>query len=426
MTTTSPEHLLTKTSKKPRFEVIIVDNSYTIDLEEYPVTQLHDLAEVLREKVLKGTIIGATLSNIKKGVEKTYNKVTVTPFSSKEGVLYQLTFTYDKKVTHQNCSEEDVVGEILKLMESYFRNATFFVEDEDIHVLTSKKGKITMLHKKPTKKLTPYKAHNRKKKYIIEEGEDCDFLLYLGVMSSNRKIHAKKYDKFKQINKFLEIIENSLDAFDPSKPISILDFGCGKAYLTFALYYYLVKKKGYQVDIIGLDLKEDVIDYCNHVATELDYKGLQFLKGDIKDYNEKEEVDMVITLHACDTATDAALIKATHWNAKVILSVPCCQHELFNQIKAPVLEPMLKHGLIKERLSSLVTDAMRTQLLEVVGYEVTVIEFIDMEHTPKNLMIKAVKTGRPNPKAQQEALESYERYKEFWGYEAFIHELIPK
>ncbi|WP_105618782.1 class I SAM-dependent methyltransferase [Vallitalea okinawensis] len=383
---------------------------------------MENLLNNLEEIINNQFFIQGTLSNLKKGIEKTYKKVSIKPFDSKQGILYQITYVFDKKVTHQNVNGEELLTEIKNLLESTFRNAMFYTKNVDIHVMTSKKGSMKVLNKKPTKQLKILESHNRKKKYIIEEGEDCDFLIHLGVMSSNGKVHAKKFDKFKQINKFLEIVENSLEHLDNQKTINIIDFGCGKAYLTFALYYYLVKRKNYKVNIIGLDLKEDVIDYCNHVARELNYVGLCFLKGDIKDYDEAKDVDMVITLHACDTATDAALSKAVIWGAKVILSVPCCQHELFDQIQNDTLEPMLKHGLIKERLSSLVTDSMRTCILEIKGYEVVVIEFIDMEHTPKNLMIKAVF----NDKKSEKALNEYELFKSFWNINPYLERELMK
>ena len=213
----------------------------------------------------------------------------------------------------------------------------------------------------------------------------------LGVQTKEGKIIHAKYDKFKQINRFLEFVQDILPALPQDRKISILDFGCGKSYLTFALYYYLKILNHYQVDVVGLDLKEDVIDNCNRLKEKYGYDDLMFLKGDIKEYNDKEQVDMVVTLHACDTATDYALYKAITWNAKVILSVPCCQHELNKQIDSRLLQPVLKYGLLKERMSALLTDGIRANLLEKAGYETQILEFIDMEHTPKNILIRAVK-----------------------------------
>lgn len=253
-------------------------------------------------------------------------------------------------------------------------------------------------------------THNKTKKYIIPDNEPCDFLIELGVMNKDGKVLAKKYDKFKQINKFLEIVDDAVTKALPESDYKIIDFGCGKAYLTFALYYYFNKIKNINVQIVGLDLKKEVIDFCNSVVKKLNYSKLRFEYGDIKDYNTNQVVDMVVTLHACDNATDAALVKAIKWNTSTILSVPCCQHEFFDKVNNDNLEPMLKHGLIKERLSSLVTDSLRSLFLETKGYKVQLVEFVDMEHTPKNILIRATKAN-----VREEAINEYENFKKFWS-----------
>ena len=237
-------------------------------------------------------------------------------------------------------------------------------------------------------------SHDRKKKYVLEEGVPVPFLQDLGVMTQDGKIVHAKFDKFRQINRFLEFIEDILPALSREREITILDFGCGKSYLTFAMYYYLKELKGYDVNIIGLDLKEDVIKKCNGLAQKYGYDKLHFLHGDIADYEGLQKVDMVVTLHACDKATDYALAKAVEWDAQVILSVPCCQHELNSQIHNELLEPVLKYGILKERISALLTDGIRAELLEAKGYSTQILEFIDMEHTPKNLLIRAVKNEK--------------------------------
>lgn len=229
---------------------------------------------------------------------------------------------------------------------------------------------------------------------MLEEGIPVPFLVDLGVMTAEGKIVRARFDKFRQINRFLEFIEDILPQLAKDRELTILDFGCGRSYLTFAMYYYLHELKRYDIRIIGLDLKKDVIRHCNELSQRYGYEKLKFLEGNIADYTGVDEVDMVVTLHACDTATDFALAKAVHWNAKVILSVPCCQHELNRQIKNEDLEPVLKYGLLKERISALVTDGLRAQYLEREGYEAQILEFIDMEHTPKNILIRAVRTGR--------------------------------
>ena len=274
-----------------------------------------------------------------------------------------------------------------------------------ITVLVSKKGKVTVkkkARKEPAKEADL--SHNRQKRYILEEGTPVPFLVDLGVMTPEGKVVHARFDKFRQINRFLEFIEDILprlaDRAKDGRELTILDFGCGKSYLTFAMYYYLHEMRGLDIRIIGLDLKADVIRRCSRLGEAYGYTKLKFLEGDIADYTGVDRVDMVVTLHACDTATDYALAKAVGWDAKVILSVPCCQHELNRQIQNDVLEPVLGYGLIKERMAALVTDALRARYLELEGYETQILEFIDMEHTPKNILIRAVKTGKGEKKEE--------------------------
>ncbi len=373
---------------------------------------MNELAQLMKDLICNNGLIQIVLSNVKKGVQKEYNKVNIAPFIKKEEIFYNIEYVYDKKVLHKNIRGEQLSDEVVELMKSYFKNTTIFSKDADYQVLTSKSGNVKIIKAKPTKKETQIFDHNRKKQYILEENTYVDFLVYLEVMNKEGRIYDKRRDKFKQINKFLEIVEDAVKDMDNSKILNIVDFGCGKAYLTFALYYYLVKLKNYKVNIIGLDIKQDVIDFCNKVARELGYVGLKFEIGEIRNFTEIDSVDMMVTLHACDTATDDALIKAIKWNTKIILSVPCCQHELFNQIDNPIMKPLLKHGLIKERLSALITDSVRVKLLEAIGYNVAVIEFIDIEHTPKNLMIKAVKIRES---MDDKLLAEYNSFKDFWG-----------
>lgn len=256
-------------------------------------------------------------------------------------------------------------------------------------------------------------SHNRDKNYLIAEGTPCDFLVKLGVMNRDGTVKPKHYHKFRQINRFLEIVEDVYPALPTDRTIRIIDFGCGKSYLTFALYYYLHIIKERNVSIVGLDLKKDVIDFCSRTACELGYTNLTFLMGDIADYTG-DNADMVVTLHACDTATDYALINAVNWNTRVILSVPCCQHELFSQIRNELHQPMLKYGIIKDKFTELLTDALRGLKLEEMGYKVSMIEFTPLEHTSRNIMIKAVK-GVPYKKLQQKAADEYSRLKEFYN-----------
>ena len=241
-------------------------------------------------------------------------------------------------------------------------------------------------------------AHNKAKQYILQEGKPVDFLVGLGVQSPDGKVTKAKYDKFRQINRYLEFIEDVLTELPADRTIRIIDFGCGKSYLTFAMYYYLHVLNGRDIQVTGLDLKADVIDHCNELAAKCGYDKLNFEKGDISTYAGADQVDMVVTLHACDTATDYALEKAIKWGAKVIMAVPCCQHEVNRQIHCDALNPVLQYGLIKERMSALITDAVRAELLAGQGYDTQILEFIDMEHTPKNLLIRAVKRKGMRPK----------------------------
>ena len=277
-----------------------------------------------------------------------------------------------------------------------FRNAVVETQSFTANVLVSKKGAVTIKKKMnaTAKALMISLDHNRKKKYILEEGIPVPFLIDLGVMTQTGAIVHSHYDKFRQINRFLEYIEDILPALPTGRELRILDFGCGKSYLTFAIYYYLKVLKGYPVRITGLDLKEDVIRHCNDLAARYGYDKLEFLCGDIAYYDGCSQVDMVVTLHACDTATDYALAKAVGWGAKVILSVPCCQHELNKQMKNDLLSPVLHYGILKERMAALMTDGLRAQILEAKGYRTQILEFIDMAHTPKNLLIRAVYNGR--------------------------------
>lgn len=373
---------------------------------------MKEISKLINSIILNGEIIEGSISNPRKKDENSYNKINIKPVLIKGEIKIQFAYNYKSKVIHQNLSQREAVENIIEILNN-FRQGIFFTKDADYQILISKKGKIKILKKNPTK-LGIDLSHNRKKEYIIEEEIPCDFLIRLGVMNKDGKVLAKRYDKFRQINRFLEMVEDIIPNLEKDKTINIIDFGCGKSYLTFALYYYLVNILNMDVSIVGLDLKEDVIEFCNEVAEDLDYNKLKFIHGDIVDFKEAKDVDMVVTLHACDTATDAALIQAINWDAKIILSVPCCQHEFYNKIQNPVLEPMLKHGIIKEKLASLVTDSLRANVLEIQGYEVQLLEFIDMEHTPKNILIRGVKIEK---KDNTEAIENYKKFKEFWGLE---------
>ena len=349
---------------------------------------------------LNETLIRVILSNpsSKDGVIK----ICARPVLKNKTLLFQIEEYTKTQVFHKNLTAGDAGSYLTGKLSSdtssqtaSFKNALVETQSFTANVLVSKKGTITIKKKMNASAKQPKisLSHNRKKKYILEEGIPVPFLIDLGVMTQNGNIINAHYDKFRQINRFLEYIEDILPSLPTGRELRILDFGCGKSYLTFAIYYYLKVLKGYPVRITGLDLKEDVIRHCNELAVKYGYDKLEFLCGDIAYYDGCSQVDMVVTLHACDTATDYALAKAVGWGAKVILSVPCCQHELNKQMKNDLLSPVLHYGILKERMAALMTDGLRAQILEANGYRTQILEFIDMAHTPKNLLIRAVYNG---------------------------------
>lgn len=323
-------------------------------------------------------------------------KVQIRPLLLRGELVFQASEYKNNQVFHHNLTADQVPERVAQWMEQ-MRQLELIHQEAKVHALVSKKGKVTWKHSKSSVEQKPDLSHNRAKKYILDPDVKVPFLVDLGVQTKEGKIVNSRYDKFRQINRFLEFVEDILPALPKDREVVILDFGCGKSYLTFAMYYYLHELKHYDIRIIGLDLKADVITRCNSLKERYGYEKLTFLAGDIADYEGVSQVDMVVTLHACDTATDFALDKAVRWGAKVILSVPCCQHEVNRQIQNDLLEPVLKYGLLKERMSALFTDAIRANLLEEAGYQVQILEFIDMEHTPKNILIRGVKTARQIP-----------------------------
>lgn len=346
------------------------------------------------------TCIQIVLSNPRRKGE--IKKISLRPVFISEGLYFQQTSYIGTKVFHKNLSRDQAVEKTEQALRKEFKQCQIITETEMVVILSNKRGEFSFRTKeKQTERKQGDMEHNRKKKYILEEGTPVPFLKDLGVMTAEGKIVHSKYDKYKQINRFLEFVEDILPELPQGREITLLDFGCGKSYLTFAVYYYLKVLKQYDLRVIGLDLKEDVIEHCNNLKEKYGYEKLQFLKGDIASYQGVDKADIVITLHACDTATDYALEKAVTWGAKVILSVPCCQHELNNQIKNNILRPVLKYGIIKERMAALLTDAIRAEYLESRGYRTQLLEFIDMEHTPKNILIRGIFHGKAADNREQ-------------------------
>ncbi|MBQ8184826.1 MAG: methyltransferase [Lachnospiraceae bacterium] len=379
---------------------------------------MEELKQLLQEQ-LNQELSLIIISNPRSG--QSVSKIKIRPVLLKEQLYFQAEQAVGPKVFHENWKAADLQQQILSWMQLSFKQLQLESRTVSATALVSKKGKVTLKKKQQTccVKQGPLE-HNRKKRYLLEEGKPVPFLVDLGVMTPEGKVVHAKYDKFRQINRFLEFVEDVLPELPKDREVTILDFGCGKSYLTFALYEYLKVLNGVDVRIIGLDLKEDVITRCNALSEKYGYDKLHFWLGDVANYEEVSRVDMVVTLHACDTATDHALYKAVKWGARVILSVPCCQHELNGQLQNDTLKPVLKYGLLKERMAALITDGLRAELLTCQGYETQILEFIDMEHTPKNILIRAVKRR----KAAGELSKDYRACAEFLHVSGTLERLL--
>lgn len=337
--------------------------------------------------------------------ENKYRKVEAKPVVIKGRELWQISCYTEKQVFQENVEAAALADRLTEHFPEKLCQINIFGADKEYGFKVTKKGKLLKQVQrrqqiKPVYHPEQENAHNRKKNYILQEGTVIPPLVDMGIFTSEGKVVRSMYDKYKQINRFIEMVDDVLKD-ETKEELHIIDFGCGKSYLTFVIYYYLVELKGRKADIVGLDLKADVIEKCNRTAEKYGYGGLHFELGDINGYNADTPVDMVVTLHACDTATDYALYNAVKWNAKYILSVPCCQHEVNKQIDSALLAPMMKYGIIKERMSALVTDAVRGCMLEYRGYRTQLMEFVDMAHSPKNILIRAVKTNVSREKRKQ-------------------------
>lgn len=367
----------------------------------------------------KDSFISATLSNPK---DKTYyRKLEIKLINIKLTNVYQFIYYSDTQVFHKNLNYNETLKTFEKEILDNYKNAQIFTKDSDYSLFSNRLKDVSIKKLKPTKvKVT--QTNNRQKNYILPEDTFIPFLYELGIVSEEGKMHNSKYSKFKQVNRYLEFIDDVIDNFDKNKTINIVDFGCGKSYLTFATHYYFKEIKKMNVNIIGLDLKKDVINNCNKIVSKYYLEGIKFLTGDIKDYISNEDVDMVISLHACDTATDYALHQAINWKSKVILAVPCCQHEVNKQIKANTLSAINDYGLIQERIASLLTDLSRAELLKSEGYKTQILEFIDLEHTPKNILIRAVYSNSKD----SEALNKLNTLKNEFNYSLTLEKLLNK
>jgi len=374
-----------------------------------------DMFQQLLKLIENKTLIAATVSQPRSKTDEV-KRVKMKPVELKGIYHIQLEYQYERVLKHENIELTNLAPKLEELLQQ-FRQVQAEFEEQKIHIQLSKKFKVLWKSDQVQTKKVVNLSHNRKKNYLLSEDTAYPFLVRLGVQTPDGKVKKQKHDKFRQINRFVEFIDDALEYLPKDRPVRILDFGSGKSYLTFALYHYLRIEKGLDIRVTGLDLKKEVIEECQQIANDLNYDHLEFLVGDINDYNEETAVDMVVTLHACDIATDMALARAVKWGAKVILSVPCCQHELNTQLKSPALDVMLQHGLVKERFAALATDSIRAELLKLVGYEAQLLEFIDMEHTPKNILIRAYFTGN---KPSEEEQKKYKAFRDFLGATPFL------
>ena len=374
------------------------------------------------EKIFNENLQKAVISK-PKNKQSEFKKITVSLMKD----FYQIAKYTEKQVFHENIKKENILNRVEELIGDNFLQVNAWTEEKEISLLVSKKDKIFHKEKKLDSQNTAnnHTEHNRKKQYLLPEGEVIEPLVDMGIFTKEGKVVQSMYDKYKQINRLIEMIDDSVRRNDYKK-LNIIDFGCGKSYLTFIVYYYLTEIKKIDTTIIGLDLKKDVIEKCNKAAEKYGYKNLRFELGDINGYKCPFEVDMVITLHACDTATDYALFNAINWNAKMIFSVPCCQHELNAQIKTDNLALLTRYGIIQERFSALLTDSIRGNLLEYCGYKTQLLEFIDFAHTPKNILIRAVKRDTTPKSVKEKALSEVENALKEFNVEPTLYKLLVK
>ena len=385
--------------------------------------------EQLFQQILDNDVFKLIISKPKQKDNK-YKKIVI----EKKSDYYQISKYTEKQVFHENVKEHALASRCTELTFEHFLQVNAWTVSWEYYILISKKGNASLKRKKIQGAAAAVEQnrsngvslkHNRSKNYILEEGTPIPPLVDMGVFTKEGKVVRTMYDKFKQINRFIEMIDDAIKTSSDTE-LNVIDFGCGKSYLTFILYYYLTEIKKVKANIIGLDLKADVIKHCNEVAQKYGYDGLHFELGDINGYQTPFDVDMVITLHACDTATDFALYNAITWNARMIFSVPCCQHELNSQIQTNHLKALTDYGIIKERFSALATDAIRGKLLEYCGYKTQLLEFIDFAHTPKNILIRAIKRPMTAKNARTKAMEDVEALCDEFHFKPTLYNLIKE
>ena len=340
-------------------------------------------------------------------------KTTIDPVELRGETAYRFTAHLSDRTTHENLAPDAARERLGALLTDYGQGLLQGAE-ADWQVLGE-----TVLRRPPSRPVAR-RGHDRRKQYLLEEGTPVPFLVELGVMTPDGAVRKSRYDKFRQVNRFLELVDDVVPSLRSEGTLRVVDFGCGKSYLTFAIHHLLTELRGRRVEIVGLDLKEDVIATCASFAERSGAAGLHFERGDIASYEAGDDVDLVVSLHACDTATDEALAQAVRWHADAILAVPCCQKEAYRQLESRLLAPLLRHGLAKERFASLVTDTLRAQLLELAGYRTQLVEFVPLEHTAKNVLIRAVK-GAP---ASADVRRAYEDLRDSLGLDPALERLL--
>jgi len=385
------------------------------------------LPTVVAQALGEGTCIQLVLSKPDKKSSSAWRKVLVRPVTIKEKPHFQVALSQGQQEVHENLSPAETVQRIAELWLDHFRDGYLYTQEADYHFQKSNQGTVHLKQQAPTKAMPlQVESHNRVKQYLIPEGVPCAFLEAIGVMTRDGKVKSAQHRKFRQINRYLEFINDIVPGLPATGELNVLDFGCGKSYLTFATHYLLTEVLQRDVRITGLDLKQSVVAHCQSIADRLHCQGLSFKTGDISQFDaDSHKCDLSISLHACDTATDAAIASAIQAEAAVIMAVPCCQHEIFQQIASEPLNGLLQHGILKEKTAALVTDALRALVLEICGYRTQVVEFIDTEHTPKNLLIKAVRRkSELNSIDLRNTVQQYESLKSQFGVQDFYLERV--
>ncbi|MFZ1624307.1 MAG: SAM-dependent methyltransferase [Gammaproteobacteria bacterium] len=359
-----------------------------------------ELAEALQRDDCWGLVLSHSRSTQSGDGVLPVDKLSVRPVEIAGRRRYQLAERRGNQEFHRNLGAEELLERIVTDFPADFANADLYTSSADLNLRMAGRKEPQLTRRKPSR-TAPALSHDRRKQYLIPEGQPCPFMQEIGVMTPGGQVKAAKQAKFRQVNRFLELVADVLPELPADGKLRIIDFGCGKSYLTFALHHLLCNIRQREVEIVGLDLKAAVVRDCQRIAEKLGCRGLRFEIGDIAAYTPSGAVDLVVTLHACDTASDAALAQAIRWQTQVILAAPCCQHEVAGLLSADVLPGMLGFGILKERFAALATDALRAAILERAGYQTQIVEFIDLEHTPKNLLLRAVRRLKPDPAAAE-------------------------